>query len=302
MERLRRRLGAIGAHLVPAAHHAPAAAVNVSERRLDHRNVHAAIRTVLAAGGANERVQQVVADHLIDANLRGHDSHGIQMVSKYMKAVKQGTLAPNAPGRVLKDTRSVLVIDGGQDTAGGYGQVIALDAMQRAIQKTSEHGICALAIRAVHHIGRTGTYTELAARYGYVAMCFVNVAGHAASVAPFGGADKRLGTNPMAVAVPMPAAHLDGPISLDFATSIVAGGKVGVKANRKEPMEKGVLIDEDGEPTIDPIPFAKQRQGSILPFGLHKGGGIQLICELLGGALSGGWTADDSPLDRPAAI
>lgn len=308
----RRRLGAIahslGANATSAAT-ADGALVDapaVAERRIDAAKLHAAMCRVLGAIGAHADVQQMVATHLIEANLRGHDSHGIQMVSKYMKAFQQGNLEPNGRMEVVKDEGPVFIVDGGQDPSpggdkkGGFGQVIALEATVRAIEKAKAHGVCLMGLRNTSHIGRAGTYAEMCSAAGLVCIQFANATGHAPLVAAFGGIEARMGTNPITISVPLPGETTD--LTLDFATSVVASGKVVVKANRKEQLAIGTLVDPEGNPTTDPEPFARWREGALLPFGLHKGSGLAVMCELLGGVLTGGNTMESFPTDRQTAV
>lgn len=175
--------------------------------------------------------------------------------------------------QIVKDEGAVLVVDGGQDPTdsgqkGGFGQVIAREATLAAIEKAKMHGVCLMGLRNASHIGRAGTYAELCSEAGLVCIQFANATGHAPLVAAFGGVEARMGTNPITISVPLPGDATD--ITLDFATSIVASGKVVVKANRQEQLALGHLVDPDGNPTTDPEPFARRREGALLPFGLHK--------------------------------
>jgi hypothetical protein len=177
----------------------------------------------------------------------------------------------------------VIVIDGG----AGYGQVVAKEAMDIGIERAKKHGVAVVGLKNSHHIGRVGHWGEQCAWAGLVSTHWVNVHGHKSLAAPFGGAEPRFTTNPYCTAVPRQGQE---PIVLDFATSQVAMGKVRVANNKKVMMDEGLLIDSAGRPTTDPSVMYNAPYGAILPFGLHKGGGLAVICDLLAGALTGGRT------------
>jgi uncharacterized oxidoreductase len=183
----------------------------------------------------------------------------------------------------------------------GLGQVVARQAVELAIARAKSLGVACLALRGSCHIGRIGAYGEQCADAGLVSMHYVNVIGAQPMVAPFGGAEARMITNPYCCTVPQ--ANGDH-IVLDFATSAVAIGKVRVAFMKGEQTPEGILMDADGRPTTDPKAiFTSGKPGFLLPFGLHKGGGLQVMCELLGGALAGQWTMQpDGRRDFPGAV
>ena len=242
-----------------------------------------AVRAIVAAAGSHEAEAAQVADNLVEANLRGHDSHGVGMVPRYIDAVLEGGLAVNAHVAVRQDSGALLTLDGQR----GYGQVIGSEAMALAIARAKEHGVCVVGLAHSHHLGRIGHWAEQCIASGLVSIHFVNVLSRPI-VAPFGGRDARIGTNPFCVGIPRPGSE---PIVLDFATSKIAQGKTRVAHNKGESVEPGTLIDDKGEPTTNPRYTVIEPIGALLPFGEHKGSGLALICELLGGALAGGETA-----------
>ncbi len=235
---------------------------------------------ITAAAGSGPEEAAAVAANLVEANLRGHDSHGVGMVPRYVGSVKAGTLVPDEHAAVVTDTGAILTVDGRR----GYGQVVGAEAMDLAIDRARELGSCILGLGNAHHIGRIGAWAEQATAAGMVSVHFVNVLARAI-VAPWGGRDARLGTNPFCVGIPR-AGH--PPVILDFATSQVAQGKVRVAYNKGLQLAPGLMIDDQGNPTTDPTFGVKPPQGSLLPFGEHKGYGLALVCELLGGALAAG--------------
>ena len=250
---------------------------------------------ILAAEGCPRPEAEIVARHLVDANLKGHDSHGVGMLEHYVKNAKAGTLKPRAHGRVISEAPPFLQIDGER----GHGQVVARDATLRAIAMATRDGACILAIRNSHHMGRIGTYGEMAVAAGLVGIFAVNVAGHRGLVAPHGGSDGRLGTNPICIAVPGPTAET--PFVLDMATSKVAVGKVRVAMAKGELMPENYLLDGAGKPTRDPQVMWAEPGGAVLPIGEHKGFGLGLAIDMLAGALTGGGTLQPGN-PRPGTI
>lgn len=249
-----------------------------------HDQLRASGARVLAVAGASHDDARTVADHLVDANLAGHDSHGIGMLPHYVRAIRGGVLDPKAHAAIEDRGGAVLAVDG----RNGFGQVAARDAMVAGMARARETGVALVALRNSFHIGRVGAYGEQAAREGFVSVHFVNVVGHPPLVAPFRGSDARFATNPICVAVP--AAGGKPAVVLDFATSLVALGKVRVAMNKGEQLPPGVLLDGEGRGTTDPTVMYREPRGAILPFGLHKGYGLAFLCELLAGALTGGGT------------
>jgi uncharacterized oxidoreductase len=231
-----------------------------------------------------------IATYLTTANLTGHDSHGVIRVPVYIRWKKMGSVVPNQTAELVVDTPSLAVVDG----KFGYGQTVAPQAVRIGIEKCRASGLAAVALRNAGHIGRVGDWAEMAAAEGLVSIHFVNAAG-SVLVAPYGGVERRLSTAPYCVGIPRKGR---GPVVLDFATSIVAEGKVLVASRGGKKLPKGALIDLDGTLSEDPAvlygPHAadgprdhSQGKGAIRAFGEHKGSGLALICELLGGALTG---------------
>jgi len=248
---------------------------------IDHGRLRSFANRIVAAGGSKPEEAGIVADHLVEANLRGHDSHGVGMLVAYVRDFEAGTLKANQKPEIVSDTGTISV----WDAHAGYGQVIARQAVEWAIEAAKRHGVAVNGLRNAHHIGRVGTYGEIAARAGMVSLHFVNVASGPPPVAPFRGRDGRFLTNPVCIAIPGTANN--EPILLDFATSRVALGKVRVAHNAGKPMMDGALLDHAGQPTTDPAVMYTEPRGVVLPFGEHKGSGLALVCELLAGAIVG---------------
>ena len=253
----------------------------------DNHIIHAApltavVRAIVKAGGSSDREADLVATNLVEANLKGHDSHGVGMVPRYIDSLKEGGLTPNAHVSITLDSNALLTLNGNQ----GYGQVMGFEAMELGAERAKRHGVCVVGLSNAHHIGRIGHWAEQCIGHGLVSIHFVNVLSRPI-VAPFGGRDARHGTNPFCVGVPRPGGD---PIVLDFATSKIAQGKTRVAYNKGVKLDPNTIIDNHGDPTVDPRFTVIEPSGAILPFGDHKGSGLALICELLGGALSGGKT------------
>ena len=244
--------------------------------------LHAAIRQVVAGFGSSAQEVEDVATNLIEANLTGHDSHGIGMLPRYADAFAEGGLKPNTHVRTVLDAGAMLRLDGD----AGFGQVIGREAMELGIARARQSGCCIVALGNAHHLGRIGAWAEMAAAAGLVSLHFVNVISRGI-VAPFGGADARFGTNPFTAGVPVPGRP---PMILDFATSMLAQGKTRVAHNKGELLPPGNLIDNTGRPTCDPRYSVIEPFGAILTFGAHKGYGLAVLCELLGGALASSMT------------
>jgi len=241
-----------------------------------------AIEALVAAGGSEPREAQLVAENLVSANLTGHDSHGIGMIPRYVESLQEGGLQTNRHPLVKFDGGALVALDG----QAGYGQVIGLEATAIAIERAKAHGVCVMALANSHHLCRIGQWAELAVAQGLVSISFVNVISRSI-VAPFGGSDARFGTNPCTVGVPLAG---QPPFILDMATSGVAQGKVRVAHNKGEKLPPGLLLDDQGKPTLEARFGVLEPFGALTTFGLHKGYGLAVVCELLGGALSGGGT------------
>jgi len=246
-------------------------------------SLHALICAVCAAGGSALQEAQLVADQLVEANLTGHDSHGIGLLPVYVRCLHAGSLVANRHAEVVTDRGAVLVVEGQR----GYGQVIGHEAMQLAMARAAEEGVALLAVRNSFHLGRIGHWAEQCARGGFASIHFVNGIDHAPLQAPYGGAEARFATNPFCAALPGD----DGPaVLLDMATSKIALGKARVAANRGVPVPADSMLDADGRPTRDGgVMFAEPR-GAMVAMGEHKGSGLAILCELLAGALTGGQT------------
>src|SRR6266446_7116799 len=202
--------------------------------------------SILQCGGSDAPEADLVADHLVRANVAGHDSHGVGMIPAYVRHLEAGLVVPNTRAKLVKDDGAILMFDG----ARGYGRCVAGEAMAAAITRCRQTGVVAMTLANAHHIGRVGAYGELASAAGLVSLHFVNVTDHRATVAAHRGTDARFVTNPVCIA--LPATDRQPAILLDMATRQVAMGKIRVARNEGKPAPEGALIDAKGKPTRDP--------------------------------------------------
>jgi uncharacterized oxidoreductase len=239
------------------------------------------IRSIFTAAGSQAGEAEAIADHLVDSNLAGHDSHGVIRVRKYIEWARAGMVVANRQVQIVVDSGPVLVVDG----QFGYGQVIGKQGMALGIARAQRDGLALLGIRNTAHLGRIGAWAEQAAAAGLVSFSFVNTSGFGILVAPHGGSDRRLSANPIAAGAP----RANGPpIILDMSTCIIAAGKIDVARNKGTLVGDDMLLDGSGQPTRDPNVFYATPPGAILPIGGHKGYGLSMFCELLAGSLTGG--------------
>jgi LDH2 family malate/lactate/ureidoglycolate dehydrogenase len=248
---------------------------------------------LLAAGGLSREEARLVGQSLVDANLRGHDSHGVMRIPFYLDQVAKREIFPGAEFKVLRESPTIVAADGNW----GFGQTQAGRLMDRIIEKAKAQGTGLGTLVRCGHIGRLGEYCEQAAAAGLVSIVMVNTHGHARRVAPPGGTAPRLGTNPLAFGVP----YDDQPLVLDFGTSATAEGKVRVKKIAGQLCPDGWLLDCNGQPTNDPNTLYGNPPGTILPMGgpqAYKGFGLGLMVEVFAGALSGGLTIREVPLTQ----
>jgi LDH2 family malate/lactate/ureidoglycolate dehydrogenase len=234
---------------------------------------------IFRAAGASPENARRVTEALVDANLAGHDSHGVQHFPGYVNSMQSGLIVGDARPTVLRETPVTALVSG----EWTFGQVAAEFATRCAVEKAKRSGLAAVGLVRVNHVGRLGEYAEIAARDGIVAI--VTAGGFAeqrGQAVPFGGARPALGTNPIAIGFP---AGRHDTMFLDFATTAVAAGKVAVARAKGLPLPEGVLIDREGRATTDPNAYYEG--GALLPFGGHKGYALSMAVEFLGRVVTG---------------
>lgn len=236
---------------------------------------------LLECAGASAEEAGIVSRHSIAANLAGHDSHGIIKIPTYIDRVQKGHIVPNAPFEITRETATTTVIDG----HWGFGYVVSEKAMEITIGKAKKNGVGATTIFQQGHVGRLTDYPLMAAEAGMICMMTADSGRSPKAVAPFGGREARLGTNPICIAMP---SNLEGPFFIDFATSSAAGGKIEVAVSRGEEVQLGWLLDKDGNATSNPRDL--KLGGALLPLGGtegHKGYGLAAMVEIFSGILPG---------------
>lgn len=235
---------------------------------------------LLQAAGASEEEAQAVATGCVNANLAGHDSHGVILIPRYIDRIKAGNIAPGAKWTVMQDSPTTAVIDGDW----GFGFHVNAKAMALIIEKAKTTNVAACTVFRQSHVGRLAAYSSMAARAGMIGFAAAD-SGRSPYVAPFGGREARLGTNPISIAVP---SDLEAPFLLDMATSAVAAGKIHLAATRGEDIPKGWIMTPEGRPSTDPRDYYKG--GVLLPLGGaegYKGSGLAAMVEVLCGLLTG---------------
>ena len=251
---------------------------------------------LLAAVGVARDEAAIVSNSLVGANLRGHDSHGVMRLPQYIDFIEKGHYRHGVELKVERETPAAVVCDG----QWGLGQVQAHRLLDLAVPKARAMGVAVATARDCGHIGRLGEYAERAAESGLLLLATVNNGGAVQRVAPPGGIEPRLSTNPFCAGVP--TADPDAPIVVDFGTSVVAEGKVRDYFISKRAVPEGWLLDHLGQPTIDPSVLYEPPRGTILPLGgeqSYKGFGLGLILDIWAGGLSGGGCSQTSQRGVP---
>jgi uncharacterized oxidoreductase len=248
------------------------------------------VRDIFIKAGCSKAEGERIGKYLVIANLTGHDSHGVQRVPRYLQWLGEGDFVADRTVKVLSETPVLAVLDG----QFGFGQTVAPQAVAIGIAKCKTMGLAAVALRNAGHVGRVGDWAEMAAAEGLISIHYVN-ASSSVLVAPYGGVDRRFSTAPYCVGVPRPG---QTPLVLDFATSVVAEGKVLNASFGGKKIPDDALIRPDGKTSGDPHVLYgdytatgprsyRKGEGAIRAFGEHKGSGLALICEVLGGSLTG---------------
>jgi uncharacterized oxidoreductase len=248
------------------------------------------VRDIFVKAGCSREEGERLGKSLVSANLTGHDSHGVVRVPRYLEWKSEGSFVADQKVQIVRETPVLAVVDGRY----GFGQTVAPQAVEIGIRKCKEMGVSLIALRNAGHVGRVGEWAEMAAEAGLVSIHYVNAAS-SLLVAPFGGVDRRISTAPYAIGVPRPGKD---PLILDFATSIVAEGKVLVASQGGKKLPENALVSPEGRMSGDPRVLYgnydekgdrdyRKGSGAIRAFGEHKGSGLAFMVELLGGALTG---------------
>lgn len=242
--------------------------------RLSAEQAKKACQDMLRAVGVPPQDAELIADALVFADLRGVGSHGIVRLASYIKRVRLGLMNPAASPSIVHSTASTALVDG----SNGFGQVVAMKAMNLAIEMAGATGAGLVGVRNSNHFGTAAYYVMAAVNAGMIGMVLSNAA---PAMAPWGGAVAMLGTNPLAVGIP---AGEELPILLDMATSAVARGKIRLAAKKGERIPEGWALNGRGEPTTIP---QEALAGTLLPASGPKGYGLALVIDVLSGLLTG---------------
>ncbi len=245
-----------------------------------------ALAALFAAEGCGDAEAGAIANHLVGADLAGHPSHGSSLTPIYLANLRAGLVRPGQRPEAVATGNDFLLFDGGR----GFGQWVGSQAIDRVTEVVAARGTAIFALRDVHHLGRIGAYGERLAQQGIVSALFVNTVSRPI-VAPHGGAEARMGTNPVCITVP----RGETPVVLDFATSAIAVGKARVAMEAGEALPPGVAIDAAGQPTTDPGQLYASPSGALLPLGGYKGWGLNVVCELLSACIGGSIMAGERP-------
>jgi LDH2 family malate/lactate/ureidoglycolate dehydrogenase len=236
---------------------------------------------LLEATGAPRDEAETVARHCVEANLAGHDSHGIIQIPTYCDRIEKGHIVPGAKFDIVQESPTTTVVD----AHWGFGYVQTERAMQMTIEKAKTQNVAATTIYRQGHVGRVAAYPLMAAEAGMIGLMTADSGRAPKQVAPFGGKEARLGTNPISIAVP---SNLEGPLFFDLSTAAAAAGKIKLAQARGEHVPPGWLIGADGEPTTDPSVLGNG--GALLPLGGDvgfKGYALSAMVEIMSALLTG---------------
>jgi hydroxycarboxylate dehydrogenase B len=261
--------------------------------QLRHDRLTALTATIFRAAGCQSPEAECIATHLVEANLVGHDSHGVIRVLHYVRWLREGKVLPGRTIQVVFENEVIAVVDGQY----GFGQSVGEQAMRLGVEKSARHGVAVVALRNAGHLGRIGDWPLMVARAGKLSLHFVNTSGAGILVAPHGGINRRLSANPIAAGVPVAGGP---PILLDISACTIAEGKLKVALNKGVPVPENCIIDAQGRPTTDPRVFYADPPGAILSIAGHKGYGLGIVCEMLAGALAGGGCSNPANKNRLA--
>jgi uncharacterized oxidoreductase len=259
------------------------------------------VQTLFAKAGCPPDEATAIATHLVASNMAGHDSHGVVRAPRYIQSLNEGKVLAGRDVSVIAESPAHALLDGNW----GFGQSIGEKAVGFGVRKARETGLALVSLRHTGHLGRIGDWAEMAAAAGLVSIHFVNAL-EGELVAPFGGVDRRFSTNPFCIGVPMPGGK---PLILDFATSLVAEGKVLIASKGGKPVPPDAMIEPDGRLSGDPatlygpldgaqIPSYRNGKGALRAFGEHKGAGLAFMCDILAGCFTGGGNSGPVPAER----
>jgi len=240
---------------------------------LSSHDLKAVASKLLEKAGVPEEQAARAADVMVNADLKGIESHGVRWLDIYLKRIQAGCVKPVTDLKVVQEKAGLLLLD----AQNGLGQVALSKGVEMGIAKAKSAGVCAVGVRNSNHCGALGYYTEMATKANMAAIVMTN---GTPLMAPWGGTTPCIGTNPISFAVPSQGA----PVILDMATSASARGKVFVAAQKGTKLPDGIALNKEGEPTTDP---KEALEGLLLPVGGPKGYGLSLIIDIMAGIMTG---------------
>jgi uncharacterized oxidoreductase len=259
--------------------------------KIRHDPLHKLTAAIFQSAGCESAEAECIAAHLVEANLVGHDSHGVIRVPSYVRWLREGKVVAGRTIQVAFENEVIAVVDG----QFGFGQTIGEQAMRLGIAKSARHGVAVIALRNAGHLGRIGDWPLMVAQAGKWSLHFVNTTGAGILVAPHGGINRRLSANPIAAGIPVPGG---APLLLDMSACTIAEGKIRVALNKGVPVPENCIMDAQGRPTTDPRVFYADPPGAILSIAGHKGYGLAVLCEMFAGALTGGGCSNPANASR----
>lgn len=253
--------------------------------KIDHSFLKNYLINIFEAYGTSKNNAELVSRYLIESDLVGHSSHGVARAPLYLERIKKGDLIPNANLEIINETENTAIINGNW----GFGQPAAKLAIETCIDKAKKENLGLVTLKNANHIGRLADYTSRASDQGFISIATANLHGTSHVVAPHGGIDRKLPTNPISIAIP--GQNQDEPFILDMSSCAISEGKLKIKYNNNELINDGLIINNKGKSSNDTKEFYEDPKGSILPLGgvsSHKGFGLSLAIDILSGGLSGG--------------
>lgn len=232
-----------------------------------HEKLTELTNEIFLKAGIPEKSADIVSRELVLANLVGYDSHGVIRVPQYLNQIEQGKIVPGAEIKIIKETSTTAIVDGGHE----FGQVIGFKMADIVIEKAQKCGVaCAVSLNAAH-AGRVGAYTEYIAKSRLIGFCTAGLC-YTKPLAPWGARESKMGTNPISWAVPCKDSH---PIFMDISTTVCAEGKVRNYLQKGEQLPEGWIRDGYGRDTTDPRALYTDPPGSIYPLGGKNAGGVK---------------------------
>jgi len=246
-----------------------------TQQRLPAARLRRFIGDALLAVGLPRKDAATCAELMVRADLHGADGHGIFRLPQYVRRIKGGAVNVKPKVRIAREAAGMALVDGDN----GMGHVVMSFAARTAIRKARTAGAAWIGVKNSNHAGPASLYAAMPLEHDMIGLYLA--VGNANHMAPWGGIDLLLSTNPIAIAVP---GHKEGPVVLDMATTVAAYGKVKTAAQRGETMPEGWMIDHAGRPLTDP---RRSSEGLLMPIGGYKGYGLALMFGLLAGTLNG---------------